>query len=1150
MTSTTTSFTSTSSTATTATTTSSTATPTLPRVDFSVPWSNLEAVSTQLGGQLGDYSATVSGIEGCNPPESCGWRLALVESAPPSRIVAVLQTSLETNPNRASELTLRSSEFRGQDLVKGRVYEIALLQLGTPAEMDNFELQPAADLEQAELDGVKMAYSNEFIADAPPLAGTVAPNPLSGTAVTTQFTATASGWVDEDLASVTYAFYTFPLAQNLSVAPDGGLTLDGGFVPPEVEWRDSTSPIHWSKLGGTFQINVSDPEFNWQVSMGAGSYFTAVVVRDVLGAISASFALGPLVEVPQGGLTVEQASAAIDTAVASAVESGDAGVIMGMMEALVSVPIAANSSEELNAAKKAAQDQQLEALKTASTIVNTDAGSLQRFGGVLTEVLSSGSESGTADVESAAKASEVLSSVLDAAVGAEGVDAAAGSALLGSIAAVGDSYAAASSDMDETSATVRAAELAVMTSKLGNAALATTPVGGSSTMSSVDASGKGLEINVNKESVQEAQSSGVAADGVEIPPTAVGSFAGRRLQSSPCDTLALQQTDWVLSNPYSYLNSSLGINRYVLPNATVKVLEIKACDTIVVQQDLNPPVELTLPLPQLPLVPAPTGFVYEPVCAHLRTSEQDPDWSMDVTSWVLPTSYGATEIKCQATTAGGAYVGIYVPMPLAGTSTTATKTVSQTSTTTFTAVTTTNAPSEDAGMIIGTSVAAVAFVVVISLCAWQLRAGNVKVNVPDTKATCQRMADSVKSSVKSARSVAVAPFQGEPKVAWEGQEAAPQQPQEPSSQEVKQAKEDAEEHFWDWAKDVAQASQASGSGAAAELPRGPSYGLGQSMGSTGPAIPRPLYSAKKAEEKEEYFQSFAQELRDIVGSAVPNMIEDSPSSTNSIPKTPPPPPPPKRSLDPAAPPRPPPNPPPWSREKKTLAISLPPPPAVENAERIDVRVDQAFSDWASDFALCLPPSPSQAKTAPPPPPPPRRSPPQSNNLPLPPPKKPSRPALEERRSSDPHEINQVSSLRSAAMASDPVAATLPKQPPPPPADRQTERQMPLLPPSLNTRPGSQLAMPVPKHLPLQLPARPPGAVDDDNPDQREATNSTTNTRTERAPRKVRRALRRPVRHRATAEPQGRSSSAVLRCTFTNLNWHPLNARCGKAPKHF
>ena len=47
-----------------------------------------------------------------------------------------------------------------------------------------------------------------------------------------------------------------------------------------------------------------------------------------------------------------------------------------------------------------------------------------------------------------------------------GVDAAAGSALLGSIAAVGDSYAAASSQMDETSGGVRAAQLADMDPQL------------------------------------------------------------------------------------------------------------------------------------------------------------------------------------------------------------------------------------------------------------------------------------------------------------------------------------------------------------------------------------------------------------------------------------------------------------------------------------------------------------------------------------------------------------------------------------------------------------------------------------------------------------------------------------------------------------
>ena len=62
--------------------------------------------------------------------------------------------------------------------------------------------------------------------------------------------------------------------------------------------------------------------------------------RRAKGAALAFFGLPSSPLLAPGGLTVEQASAAIDTAVASAVESGDAGVIMGMMEALVSVPIA------------------------------------------------------------------------------------------------------------------------------------------------------------------------------------------------------------------------------------------------------------------------------------------------------------------------------------------------------------------------------------------------------------------------------------------------------------------------------------------------------------------------------------------------------------------------------------------------------------------------------------------------------------------------------------------------------------------------------------------------------------------------------------------------------------------------------------------
>ena len=38
----------------------------------------------------------------------------------------------------------------------------AFVRICAQAEMDAFQLQPAADLAQAELEGVKMAYSNEF----------------------------------------------------------------------------------------------------------------------------------------------------------------------------------------------------------------------------------------------------------------------------------------------------------------------------------------------------------------------------------------------------------------------------------------------------------------------------------------------------------------------------------------------------------------------------------------------------------------------------------------------------------------------------------------------------------------------------------------------------------------------------------------------------------------------------------------------------------------------------------------------------------------------------------------------------------------------------------------------------------------------------
>lgn len=1098
-------------------------------------------MSTQVGHLLGPASATVSGIEGCSPPQSCGWTLALVEARIPSKIVAFLETELLPD---GGTLTVRTSDFRGQLLVKGLQYEYALMQTSDPETLADLKLQNPADVDEAEGLGAKVAKSQRFIADYPPLDGMVTMTPQSGFAVTTAFAGSTTGWVDEALENNTFAFYIFPYEQNGTVSADGagGITVNGTFSHPSVDFTDASSPSFWTKMGGTFLKNISANATAWNVSVAAGVYFTAAVARDPLGAISVAYAPGPVVEVPAGGLSVAEASAAID----AALQSADPGVILGMLDSLTSVPLATNDTagqEEANAKK-------FEALKVASDIVETDAGSLQKFGSVVTEVLKSSGTNGsaTADAASADQASDALTNVLEAALGATGVDEAAGNALLSSISAVGDSYAAVQTGQAEAAAASRAAKLEVMTSQLGSAALATLPVGASTTLSSLDEkTGKGLEIKVQKEDIGAAVENGITGEGLQIPGNALSGLSGRRLQSG-CTTLAVQQTDWVQSNPFGYLNTSVGINLYVPAAATVKVLELKQCDAIVTVPNLAEPIAMTLHLPSAPdPATAPEGYVFEAVCAMLDPLQQamqhDQGWSTSVTSWFLPTSYTATTVDCLATTLGGAYAGIYLPVPLATATSSSTRTVSATSTGTSTTPPVIEPEPSDTGMVAGTSVASIAFVIVIGLCAWQAYAGNVnlKVNI-DTKASCKWMAESVQKA-----KIRVQPFEppSGPTRAWEEPSAKPPEEIQPGPH----SQRDAQEHFWDWARDLAQ------SASQPDVSRGSSFGFGQSVAGTPPSIPRPHFPmARQADEKEEYFQSFAQELSDIIGSGVPNAVADAPA----MPKTPPPPPPKRPSIADVNPPA-----PPWSQRRPSLQKSTTPPlppPMLENAERIDVRVDQAFSDWASDFALCRPPSPTQAKGIPPPPPP-RRSAPAQSTLPLPPPRppsiasgsdtgRPSPPPIPSIRENDPHEWNQLSHRPSFASIPPAKSTDVPRPPPPPipqgdqprqpivppaPSDRflglgppplssapaqpllppprpsgrldkpvtppvmtRGDRpRVPLVPPSVSAvRPGMQLAMPLPKQQPLQPPGVPEGVEDDDLP-PRSSSDSEQNASTPR-----------------------------------------------------
>lgn len=1047
----------------------------LPPVAIAVPWGSGEAVSTQVGGQLTNPSATVQGGEGCSVPSTWAWKFILLEDGP-DLIQAFLNT---TSTAQTDLLTLTTADFRGDAMVPGKSYAYAVLQTSTEEEMISLQLARPENLNQALALGAKAVKSLPFVADGPPSGGLVQSSPQSGYAVTTSFSGTTSAWYDEDASSLTFAYYLLPLRQNITLTSDGngGILVDGTFRPPDVEWLDTRSPIHWAALGGLFLTNVSDPSASqWEVQMALGSYVMAVVARDRLGAISAAFTPGPLVESPPGGLSPAAAVSSLD----SALSSGDETVILGALNAVSSLSLASDDPTEVAQATA----KKMEALSSASGVIGSSSESLGQFGDVASNILKSeGSGAGVASAEVADQAAGALGNALDAAT--EGVNPAAAKSLLGAATSVGDSF---SSDTSTSSIAqgARSAQLRVLFSKLGSALLQQVPAGSTSTVSTVEG-GKGTAIAVAKEDAAAAAASGLSSGAAQIPGGGLGARL-RRLQGDSCSTIAAQSTDFVGSNPFTYLQSSIGQNAYVENSATVTTLEIKRCDSLVRHSNWDPPIALTLPLNAAPGTP-PEGYSYEPVCVRLDETSTDlpkQEWTTDSMTWLLPTSYDATTVECFAATGGGSYAAIYVPVKLEATFTSTTGTTTRTYMTTETSTSIPAIPATDGGMVVGVTLAAVALIVVVSVIGWQCYVGNVKVQKPEmpqkimkqVSENCQRMKDKMRKS-----KVGIEPST-EPKEAWESKPQA-----------SGRAQQDAADHFWDWANDLVKEGQGTPSG-----PPSKAFSVRSKSGSP-PHLPPRFAVPKPSVEKQEYFQNFAQELRDIVSAGMPGMIADSPDSPADIV----PPPPPKRSV-PSAPPRPPPSPPPWVRE--SAALSTLPPPMV-NAEKIEVRVDQAFSDWKNDFAVATlgsmgslgsslgsslslaklapgapgtpgtedppppPPQPREVKQLPVPPPRPgrRARAPQSPTRALPSPPGPSGPGPSPGTSppSAPAASGTEPTLRSTAKAPPlPVAAMVGNLPMPPlPPREASHSSLPLSPPSFKE--GSQLSMAVPKHQPLHPP---------------------------------------------------------------------------------
>ena len=106
------------------------------------------------------------------------------------------------------------------------------------------------------------------------------------------------------------------------------------------------------------------------------------------------------------------------------------------------------------------------------------------------------------------------------------------------------------------------------------------------------------------------------------------------------------------------------------------------------------------------------------------------EWTVDSMTWLLPSSYGATELECLAGTGGGSYAAIYVPVKLETTLTSTSMTSTRTLVTTVTSV-----PVEvqftDGGMVFGVVLAGIALVVAAGAIGWQCYVGNVKVQKPE-----------------------------------------------------------------------------------------------------------------------------------------------------------------------------------------------------------------------------------------------------------------------------------------------------------------------------------------------------------------------------------------------------------------------------------
>lgn len=538
------------------------------------------------------------------------------------QILKVMDTQVSfPSPGLASVTT---SSFDGSSLSSSTHYVYALLRA------ENTETLAAGSsaetLGAAAALGVSVSRSLPFLVDAAPSPGRVQILPLQGEALKTSFPFGTNGWSDEDNTSLHFSFFVFPLGDGytVSLGADGQLQSSPAFQPPEIDWNDATSARFWGKMDALMIRSFgTSPNVISKLSSGPSkasyAFFTVVRAKDASGAVAETTVLGPVVT-PPADVSQED----LTNALAESQTSGDPSQVLASVQVVMSLSGQAEGSESVTTAA-------LDALVSVTQMDSADDETLQQLGASVTQVVATG----TTNAESLSKAGNILQSCLDLATTSEGgLSAAVGSSVLEGIAAIGET----SSSLEAGEVKSVSAQMVSLISNLGAATLISLQTGATQEINSLDESGEGIKMAVSKPSTSEVATSGLQLNQLSI---AAAAFSGRRLDS--CKDLAVQVTEWLKSNPYSYAQSVQGSDGTVSSNADVFSVEVDFCK----RSELTQPVTVTFPIPDFGTSSADSI----PTCA--RFDEQLDTWvTSDVTTGI---DASAGTVNCSSTKAVVSY---------------------------------------------------------------------------------------------------------------------------------------------------------------------------------------------------------------------------------------------------------------------------------------------------------------------------------------------------------------------------------------------------------------------------------------------------------------------------------------------------------------